>query len=441
MECAKRKHGIINETPSILLFDYETLCGNSAVDELPEEFMLPKDRIPTCRNQYTTGQCTAFATAGILEILNYLETGERTLFSTTYIYGRHRKSSLRTTEGMYVSSLMKYLTLLGSIPNDMMPQIWENPDAYDLVHNSNLEELDKIASKTHIDCYVRLKDFHGNIDKSIRNIKEAILKYQIPVFGDIKMSGAGHAICIVGWDKKYIYYMNSWGTTYGDKGICKFKPEVLRDAYLLLDAKNTPVFPFVDVPDNHWAQHAISRCYSSGIINGIDDTHFSPDTILTKAHVAQALYKFAQKWATFNGEEFVDAENCIKYNDVSPGEWFYRAINYCTYKGVFDEKSDAFKPDDSISRSEFCNVFYAFLKTHCTENRMNKILFADSQDVPFIDVSKSDKGYEAIAKCYAMGIINGVSETEFKPDESLTRAHLCQMVYKSIKLLEEYETN
>ena len=439
---AKYKAGLLNEKPSLLLYDYETLCGSAANIEIPEKFMLSKDRIPTCRNQGTTGQCTAFATAGILEILNYLETGKRTLFSTTYIYGRHRKSGLRNTMGMYVSSLMKYLTLLGSIPNEMMPQIYDNPWAYDLVHEDEerLKKLDEIASQTHIGSYIRLYSSRG-IEESSLNIKKALLQYQVPIFGDIKMDGAGHAICIVGWDKKYFYYMNSWGENYGDKGICKFKPEKLRNAYLLLDVKNTPIFPFKDVAEEHWAYHAINRCYSAGIINGVDDTHFSPDTILTRAHVAQALYKFAQKWSLFNGKEFVDSKCVISYKDVTSDKWFFEAVNYCVSKGLFDGKLSLFHPDSSLRRGEFCRVIYDFLKAHATENKFKKNLFEDLSNIAvnFEDVSKYDEDYEAIMHCYHLGLINGVSDTKFMPDASLTRAHLCQIVYKAIKLLEEYE--
>lgn len=439
----KHKAGILNEKPSLLLCDYETLCCSStnSLEKIPESFMLPKDRIPTCRNQGTTGQCTAFATAGILEILNYLETGERTLFSTTYIYGRHRRSALRTTEGMYVSLLMKHLTLLGSIPNEMMPQIWENPNAYDLVHSSNLEELDEIAQKTHIAAYIRLKDMQGNKQKSIQNIKRALLQYNIPIFGDIKMGNAGHAICIVGWDKEKIYYMNSWGETYGNKGICSFTMrDELRDAYLLLDAKNTPKFPFVDVSENHWAYHAISRCYSAGIINGIEDTRFAPDSVLTKAQVSQALYNLAKKHSDFNGKEFTDLKDIIAFSDVDKNQWFYKAINYCVNKQIFIEKNGEFYPDGGITRGEFCRVVNAYINGHCETNKIsNQVKKTNCNSMPFIDVLKGEKIYEDILVCYALGIINGIDETHFAPNGTLTRAQLCQMIYKLIKIIEEVE--
>lgn len=439
----KHKAGLLNEKPSMLLFDYESLCSASPNTdnniEIPKEFMLPKERIPTCRDQGATGQCTAFATAGILEILNYLETGERTLFSTTYIYGRHRKSGLRSVVGMFTSELMKYLIFLGSVPNEIMPQIWDNPDAYDLVRSSDINKLDEIATKTHISSYVRLMD--SSIDSSILNIKKALLKYQIPIFGDIKMDGAGHAICIIGWDEKYIYYMNSWGTNYGDNGICKFKPNKLRNAYLFLDAKNTPAFPFADVKKNHWAYNAIMRCFSAGIINGIDDSHFSPDNVLTRAHVAQALYKFAQKWALFNGEKFKDAKDVIDFIDVTPDKWFYRAINYCTYKNLFNKKEIFFNPDSPLTRGEFCEIVYRFLEKHAAINRLKNRIKDSVKELPFIDVPKFNENYKAILACYSLELINGIDDNHFVPESNLTRAHLCQIVYKIIKLLEEYEVN
>ena len=55
MEDIKRKSGVLKSPPSILLYDYETLCcSSSGAIEIPDEYMLPEDRIPTCRDQKTT---------------------------------------------------------------------------------------------------------------------------------------------------------------------------------------------------------------------------------------------------------------------------------------------------------------------------------------------------------------------------------------------------
>ena len=150
----KRKNinGVLEEKPSLMLYDYETVCGAANEDEeIPEIFRISEDHIPDCRDQKTTGQCVAFSSTNILQILNQIETGERIRFSTTYAYGRHRQESERTMEGMYVSDVMKGMTIRGSVPEENMNVLLEVPEAYDYVHSSpNLEELDRIAEKYKI---------------------------------------------------------------------------------------------------------------------------------------------------------------------------------------------------------------------------------------------------------------------------------------------------
>ena len=54
----KRKNinGVLEEKPSLMLYDYETVCGATNEDEeIPETFRISEDRIPDCRDQKTTG--------------------------------------------------------------------------------------------------------------------------------------------------------------------------------------------------------------------------------------------------------------------------------------------------------------------------------------------------------------------------------------------------
>jgi hypothetical protein len=146
----KRKKGVIKEKPSLLLYDYDVVCG-VAEEEIPNEFRISQENIPDCRDQKTTGQCAAFSSTNILQILNQLETGERIRFSTTYAYGRHRTKDERDMEGMYVSELMKGMTIRGSVPETYINCLLEVPEAFDYIHNSeNLEELDRVAEKYRI---------------------------------------------------------------------------------------------------------------------------------------------------------------------------------------------------------------------------------------------------------------------------------------------------
>ncbi|WP_249313875.1 S-layer homology domain-containing protein [Congzhengia minquanensis] len=427
--------GSLYEKPSALLYEYGAVCKSDDL-EIPKSFRLPKDRIPDCRNQKTTGQCTCFALTGILQILWYLETGEWIQFSTTYAYGRHRASTERRMEGLYPFSLVKRACFLGSVPNEMMPELYEVPLAYDFVQNHpDLDKLDEVASATKIKTYIGFCS--ADKEKRTEEIKRAILKYQIPVFGNFRMCGAYHAVPIIGWDEKKWYYMNSWGTTYGENGICSSKYDTLTYAILLLDEKNSPVFPFTDVADEHWGSKAIRRCYGAGIINGIDATHFNPEGVLTRAQICQTLYKLAIKFTEANGEIFEDPYTLVTYSDVMPEHWFYNAVRYCSSKLLISEKHDNyFCPDEALTRGEFCNAIWNFIQLVCKSKDM---INPSLTKMPFKDIADNDKFYNEIQICYSLGIINGIEKDKFCPDESLNRAQMCQMIYKLIKQIEVYE--
>ena len=289
-----RINGVLDEKPSVLLYDYDVVCGNGESVELPEEFTIPRDRIPDCRDQQTTGQCVAFSTTNIMQILNEIETGKRERFSTTYVYGRHRDEHERNLVGMYPEKVLSKMCKMGSVKESDLPVLLEVPEAYDYVQSHpELSELDEEAETYKIATYVGFTS--ADKDKKINDIKTALLTYELPLLGIMDIPDGSHAISLIGWDKTGFTYMNSWGEEVGDKGICHVKYKFLRRAYLMIDATNVKEFPFVDVPSGHWAKHAIEHCYNAGLVNGMDEAHFCPDEPLTRAQLCQILYNTVKK--------------------------------------------------------------------------------------------------------------------------------------------------
>ena len=425
----KKGKGVVDKKPSILQYDYEVVCGSSAADysSLPESYMLPEDRIPTCRDQGFTGQCTCFCAAGILEIFDLIKTGERKMFSTTYPYGRHRSPDIRGMYGMWEENLLRRMTLLGTVPLEDFPELLEAPEAYDAVYNApNLEELDRKAIETKFGGYVAIKD--GDFTLRCNKVKEAIIRYQIPAYGVFQMDGMGHAVPIVGWDSKKFYYMNSWGPSYGDNGLCGSKYNKFKRAYIVFDDGDFPLFPFTDIAEEHWAYHAAYRCYNAGIIKGVDDTHFAPESDLTLAQIAQIIYNLAKAVAAFKNEKFIDTkyDQCKLDKDL----WYYKAMNYCYWKDIIVDLSN---PDGTITRAEFCDIISSFIETHCFSKAIAKCTILP---MSFEDVEQTDT---AIAKCFSLQLINGFDEKTFKPEDTLLRGQTCQIIYKLIKLIEMYE--
>lgn len=95
--------------------------------------------------------------------------------------------------------------------------------------------------------------------------------------------------------------MSGIGVLVGDEGGFRPTDTVRRSeaakiiAYLLIgnaaqaDALSTTVDPFTDVPASHWAAGYIAYCTQAGIINGMGDGTFQPDSPVTGLQFAKML--------------------------------------------------------------------------------------------------------------------------------------------------------
>lgn len=87
----------------------------------------------------------------------------------------------------------------------------------------------------------------------------------------------------------------------------------------------------------------------------------------------------------------------------------------CGAEGVSDNEFD---PNGAVSRAMLVTVLY----------RMEKELQAQAS--PFSDIAGGSYYEKAVAWANANGIVKGVSDAEFAPDESITREQMAAMIYR-----------
>lgn len=93
-------------------------------------------------------------------------------------------------------------------------------------------------------------------------------------------------------------------------------------------------------------------------------------------------------------------------------------------RGILNGRStDLFDPEGLVTRAEFCAMVVRALG-----------LEPVSSAVSFADVSKDDWFCSAVQTAFAYGIINGVSETAFAPNDSITREQVCVMLTRAARL-------
>ena len=173
------------------------------MSNLPEKFTIPKDRIPHAFPQGLIGSCVACSITKVLEVINYIKTGEYVEFSKGYVYGRHN-APWKKKEGMDYDHAFNSLLERGSVPAEMYTDYDEMPEIRDrLFASDRFEELEKEAEKTKIKAWEKIV---GNIYK-FENIKKYLYEHQIPLIGH-KTGKTPHCVVICGWDGEKLLYQD-----------------------------------------------------------------------------------------------------------------------------------------------------------------------------------------------------------------------------------------
>ena len=108
------------------------------------------------------------------------------------------------------------------------------------------------------------------------------------------------------------------------------------------------------------------------------------------------------------------------FADVNENDWFYDAVKYVFGSNLMKGVSDAeFTPNDTITRAMLVTILYRYENTPAA-NSAN----------PFSDVDFGQWYSDATIWAAQNGIVKGVSEGIFAPNDSLTREQIVTILYR-----------
>ncbi len=126
--------------------------------------------------------------------------------------------------------------------------------------------------------------------------------------------------------------------------------------------------------------------------------------------------------------------NELIFTDVKENDWFYTSVYNCWIReyivGMTNEKGEfVFMPNDTLTRAQFLQML--------ANSTMDLIYNTDyeAMDTGFEDVKTSHWYNGAVAWGVEKGIVKGVSETRFAPNDPVTREQMARMLY----LFTEYK--
>ena len=178
-----------------------------------------------------------------------------------------------------------------------------------------------------------------------------------------------------------------------------------------------PTAAFNDVPRGHWAYSPVSYLYGRGIISGVTEDEFLPDSLVTREQFVKMIIEASNY--TINNYD-------TPFQDVHRSEWYYSHVATAYRNGLINGISDVlFGVGKPISRQDLSVIIYNVMMrmTEIPEITENEVAFRDSEDI-------SDYAKNAVSELQQRGLIKGRGENVFCPKESLTRAEAAMVIYR-----------
>lgn len=177
---------------------------------------------------------------------------------------------------------------------------------------------------------------------------------------------------------------------------------------------------FRDVPEDHWAYKEIHNLRELKITDGIGDNKFGLGLVITRGEFAAFLVKL-MKW------ELISPEQGNFTDNMDNTKWYYQPIETALQHDVVS-KAEKFRPSDPITREEMAVMLVRALGYKTLAEQLNSL------ESPFTDVS-NNIGYITIAKDF--GIINGVGNGVFKPNDTAKREEAAAMMTRMYQRLTQ----
>lgn len=172
---------------------------------------------------------------------------------------------------------------------------------------------------------------------------------------------------------------------------------------------------YQDVPAGNWAVPVIQAAKDYGLMGGTASGVFGFGQTISRAEFVTVLARMFQWDTSAASSGFSDTK----------GHWAEGYLAAACQHGAID-KGGAFRPDSPIARQDMAVMLVRALGYQSVAEQ------AGGYAIPFTDVT-ANRGYITVA--YDIGMINGVTPTQFSPTSSAKREEAAAML---VRVYEKY---
>ena len=175
--------------------------------------------------------------------------------------------------------------------------------------------------------------------------------------------------------------------------------------------------PFPDVTEGDWFYDAVRYAYENGLMDGVGDNLFAPNSETTRAQLVTILYRLA-------GEPEPGGDS--GFADVAAGTWYTDAVAWAAQNGIVNGVSDTeFAPGDDITREQLAAILYRYAayQGYDVSQRADLSGFGDASSI---------RGYaqEALSWAHAQGLVLGFEDGSLRPQGTASRAQIAAVLMR-----------
>ena len=175
--------------------------------------------------------------------------------------------------------------------------------------------------------------------------------------------------------------------------------------------------PFPDVTEGDWFYDAVRCAYETGLMDGVGDSLFAPNSETTRAQLVTILHRLA-------GEPEPGGDS--GFADVETGTWYTDAVAWAAQNGIVNGVSDTqFAPGDDITREQLAAILYRYAacQGYDVSQRADLSGFGDASSI---------RGYaqEALSWAHAQGLVLGFEDGSLRPQGTASRAQIAAVLMR-----------
>lgn len=182
--------------------------------------------------------------------------------------------------------------------------------------------------------------------------------------------------------------------------------------------------PFLDLDSVSWAKDSVERLYKAGIVSGVGEGLFAPDTSVSREEFAKLIVLGLGLERTYDAAD-------MDFRDVDRNAWYSSYVLSAVSSGVvFGRDDGTFGVGDKITREDMAVMI-------CRALSAKGVSTAAAAEAGFADAANiSDYAAEAVSFLSERGILNGLDDGSFEPQSCSTRAQAAVVICRTLDFLK-----